>query len=239
MQWADVIARDLLKRGNKHLINTGISPSGFIHVGSLEGGHHRQRGLQGAGGQGGRRRLIYLVDDYDPLRKRYPFLPSATTRRSASPCARYPAQGMVVTNPMAHHFIHPFLDAIARDGHRPDVYYTHELYEQGKFAEITDLVIREKDKVAQILSEVTGERCPRTSGRSAPSAQNAAFSPTRSPDTSTRTSTSVRMRSRGQGGHPQGRGQAALAHRVGRQVEDHGRDLRTVRQGPCRRWRFI
>jgi hypothetical protein len=35
MHWADVIAKTLVARGRKHLISTGISPSGFIHVGSL------------------------------------------------------------------------------------------------------------------------------------------------------------------------------------------------------------
>ena len=47
------------------------------------------------------------------------------------------------------HFIQPFLDAIAEMGIHPEVHWTHKLYEEGKFADLTDLVIREKDKVAK------------------------------------------------------------------------------------------
>ena len=35
MQWADVIAKSSLQKGRKHLLSTGLSPSGHIHVGSL------------------------------------------------------------------------------------------------------------------------------------------------------------------------------------------------------------
>ncbi|HIP58338.1 MAG TPA: hypothetical protein EYH00_03420, partial [Archaeoglobus profundus] len=35
IHWADVIADNLLKRGNKHTIATGITPSGHIHIGNL------------------------------------------------------------------------------------------------------------------------------------------------------------------------------------------------------------
>ena len=160
MQWADVIARDLLKRGNKHLINTGISPSGFIHVGSLREAITANAVYKAAADLGADVRLIYLVDDYDPLRKRYPFLPESYDKEIGKPLCQIPCPGDGCHESYGHHFIHPFLDAIAEMGIRPDVYYTHELYEQGRFAELTDLVIREKEKVAQILNEVTGRAVP-------------------------------------------------------------------------------
>ncbi len=160
MQWADVIARDLLKRGNKHLINTGISPSGFIHVGSLREAITANAVYKAAADLGADVRLIYLVDDYDPLRKRYPFLPESYDKEIGKPLCQIPCPGEGCHESYGHHFIHPFLDAIAEMGIRPDVYYTHELYEQGRFAELTDLVIREKEKVAQILNEVTGRAVP-------------------------------------------------------------------------------
>jgi lysyl-tRNA synthetase class 1 len=160
MQWADVIARDLLKKGNTHLISTGISPSGFIHVGSLREAITANAVFKAAADLGGDVKLIYLVDDYDPLRKRYPFLPECYDDEIGKPLCQIPCPGDSCHESYGHHFIHPFLDAIAEMGIIPEVYYTHELYEQGRFTDLTDLVIREREKVAQILKEVTGRAVP-------------------------------------------------------------------------------
>ena len=35
MHWADVIAEKLLRSGKKHVISSGITPSGPIHLGSM------------------------------------------------------------------------------------------------------------------------------------------------------------------------------------------------------------
>ena len=35
MHWADVVAEKLLKNGKKHVISSGITPSGPIHLGSM------------------------------------------------------------------------------------------------------------------------------------------------------------------------------------------------------------
>ncbi|MDK2832670.1 MAG: lysyl-tRNA synthetase, class, partial [Methanolobus sp.] len=33
--WADVIADEVLAKGKKHLVATGITPSGHIHIGNM------------------------------------------------------------------------------------------------------------------------------------------------------------------------------------------------------------
>ncbi len=35
MHWADVLADELLKEGKKHVLATGITPSGPIHIGNM------------------------------------------------------------------------------------------------------------------------------------------------------------------------------------------------------------
>ncbi|MFA5314110.1 MAG: lysine--tRNA ligase [Methanomassiliicoccales archaeon] len=160
MHWADVIADEVIKTGDRHLISTGISPSGFIHVGSLREAITANAVYKAMLDKGADVKLIYLVDDYDPLRKRYPFLPECYDKEVGKPLCQIPCPGDHCHESYGHHFIHPFLDAIAEMGIKPHVYYTHELYEQGKFAELTDLVIREKEKVATILREVTGREVP-------------------------------------------------------------------------------
>ena len=35
IHWADVIAQNVLARGNKHTVASGITPSGPIHIGNM------------------------------------------------------------------------------------------------------------------------------------------------------------------------------------------------------------
>ena len=35
MHWADVVALNLSHRGTKHIVSTGITPSGEFHIGHL------------------------------------------------------------------------------------------------------------------------------------------------------------------------------------------------------------
>lgn len=160
MHWADVIARDIMSKGSKHLISTGISPSGHIHVGSLREAITAKAVYRSLLDMNADVKLIYLVDDYDPLRKRYPFLPERYEKEIGRPLCRIPCPGDGCHESYGHHFIQPFLDAIADMGVRPKVYHTAKVYEEGGFAEVTDIAIREREKIAAILKEVTGRDVP-------------------------------------------------------------------------------
>ncbi|MDD1764974.1 MAG: lysine--tRNA ligase [Methanomassiliicoccales archaeon] len=159
MHWADVIANTLISRGNRHLISTGISPSGFIHVGSLREAITAGAVNRAVLAKGADVKLIYLVDSFDPLRRRYAFLPESYGEEVGKPLCSIPCPCGEHMN-YAHHFIQPFLDAISELGVRPEVYWTHELYSTGRLAEAIDTVIKEKVKVASILRQVTGRDVP-------------------------------------------------------------------------------
>jgi lysyl-tRNA synthetase class 1 len=159
MHWADVEARNLLETGNRHLISTGISPSGFIHVGSLRESITAEALRKALEENGANVSMIYLVDSFDPLRKRYDFLPEEFEEEVGKPlshilcpCSEHDSY--------AHHFIQPFLDSLEELGVHCDVHWTHELYEKGAFAEAIDTVITHKEKVIEILREVTGRDVP-------------------------------------------------------------------------------
>ncbi|MDD1767786.1 MAG: lysine--tRNA ligase, partial [Methanomassiliicoccales archaeon] len=159
MHWADVIANTLVSRGRKHLISTGISPSGFIHVGSLREAITAEAVRKAADEHDADAKLIYLVDSFDPLRRRYAFLPESYEQEIGKPLCSIPCPCGGHMN-YAHHFIQPFLDAIRELGVNPEVFWTHELYSTGKLAGAIDNVIKEKEKVANILREVTGREVP-------------------------------------------------------------------------------
>jgi len=159
MHWADVEARELLKEGSKHLISTGISPSGFIHVGSLREAITAEAIRKALEQMDAEVEMIYLVDSFDPLRKRYAFLSDEYECEVGRPLSEIPCPCGQHDN-YAHHFIQPFLDSLEKLGVRCQVYWTHQLYEEGAFAETIDMVIAARRNAVEILREVTGREVP-------------------------------------------------------------------------------
>ncbi len=159
MHWADVEANTLLEKSNVQLISTGITPSGTLHVGTLREAITAEAVRKAVSQKGGNVRMIYLIDSFDPLRKRYPFLPEWYEEEVGKPIAYIPCP-CGEHHSYAQHFIQPFLDSIDELGIHCNVYWTHEAYEQGKFAEPIDQTIKNRDKVAEILKETTGRDLP-------------------------------------------------------------------------------
>ncbi|MEM0448550.1 MAG: lysine--tRNA ligase [Methanomassiliicoccales archaeon] len=155
MHWADVIAKELMAKNARNLISTGITPSGFIHVGSLREAVTARGVYQALKDSGADVDLIYIIDSFDPLRKRYPFLDESYEAEVQKPLSEIPCPCGEHSS-YVHHFAEPFLQALEKIGLEPRLYWTHELYQQGKFAQITDIAIRKRDTIAKILREVTG-----------------------------------------------------------------------------------
>ncbi|MDR0523110.1 MAG: lysine--tRNA ligase [Candidatus Methanoplasma sp.] len=156
MHWADVIADELIKSCDKPLIATGISPTGIIHVGSLREAITGESVRSAVEAKGASARLIYLIDSYDPLRRRYEFLPESFEEYPGMPISDIPCPCGKHDN-YAHHFIQPFLDAAESLNVKCEIIWTHELYRQGKFEKAVDLCLRNHEEIARILREVSGK----------------------------------------------------------------------------------
>ena len=156
MHWADVIAKNIAESCEKPLIATGISPTGIIHVGSLREAITGESVRSAVEGLGKEVRLIYLIDSFDPLRKRYDFLPSEYEKYVGMPISRIPCPCGKHKN-YAHHFVQPFLDAVDSLGVQCEIIWTHELYEEGQFAKAIDLTMKRRTQVINIMTEVTGK----------------------------------------------------------------------------------
>ena len=111
MHWADVIAEEVANTCDHPLIATGISPTGIIHVGSLREAITGESVRSAVEAMGKDVRLIYLIDSFDPLRKRYDFLPDEYEKYVGMPISRIPCPCGKHRN-YAHHFVQPFLDAV-------------------------------------------------------------------------------------------------------------------------------
>lgn len=158
--WADAIAAEVTRSREDHHVSTGISPSGEIHVGNLREvmtGEILTRAIRDAGKTAA---LHYFADDFDPLRRVYPFLDKATFEphlgkpisRIPCPCSGHPSY--------SEHFLAPFLASLPRLGIHLEVFRSSQVYGSGRMVPLIVRALEQRDRIATILEEVTGRETP-------------------------------------------------------------------------------
>lgn len=157
IHWADVIADELLKRSDKHRIATGITPSGHIHLGNLREMLTADAVRRAVIDKGGKAELIYIADTFDPLRKRYPFLPKEYEQYVGMPLSEIPDPEGCHKN-YAEHFLQPFLESLEILGIPVRVERADEMYKEGRYEEAIRTSLQQRDKIAKIIEEVTGRK---------------------------------------------------------------------------------
>ncbi len=160
MHWADVVAEKLLASGKKHVISSGITPSGPIHLGSMREILTADAIVKAVNDKGGDAELIYIADNADPLRKVYPFLDSKVYEKYVGrPLAEIPAPDGEGT--YDNYFLKPFFESLETVGVFPRVVENYESYKQGHFAEATKLFIDKIDETRNILEKISGRQLPK------------------------------------------------------------------------------
>ena len=158
VHWADAIARKLSEGGGRHEISTGISPSGPIHVGNLREvmtADVLYRALRDLGQEAG---FHFVADNFDPLRRVYPFLDPAVyaplVGRPLSeipcPCGKHADYG--------DHFLQPFLESLQKLGIEVRLVRGDQLYKSGRMSGVIVEALEGRDVIARILQEVTGKQ---------------------------------------------------------------------------------
>lgn len=156
--WADEAADRILERPGPHRISTGISPSGPIHVGNLREtltGDAVARVLRERGADV---RLDFVADDFDPLRRVYPFLDPATysplvgrpLSRIPCPCGGHESYG--------DHFLLPYLGTLGRLAIVLHLEKGSDLYASGRMNPAITRALERRDVIASILEELTGKK---------------------------------------------------------------------------------
>jgi lysyl-tRNA synthetase, class I len=157
--WADEIATEILKiSSGPHEISTGISPSGEIHIGNLREVITADVLFRALKERGAQVVLGYIADNFDPLRKVYPFLDAAVYERQigkplsefACPCGKHTSY--------ADHFLEPFLGSLARMGIEVSVRYADQMYKSGFLVPQILQALKGRDAIARILEECTGRK---------------------------------------------------------------------------------
>ncbi len=159
MHWVDVESEKLAGFSNEHVIATGITPSGEIHVGNMREILTGEALCRGMKDKGLKAELIYIGDTFDPLRKVYPFLDDGYEQHVGKPLNEIPCPCGDHSS-YAEHFLNPFLEAARTLGIEARVLLTHEMAAKGMYAEASRKVLDNADRIRDILQEVSKRELP-------------------------------------------------------------------------------
>jgi lysyl-tRNA synthetase, class I len=159
MHWADVLAEELLKKQTKHVLATGITPSGPIHIGNMREILTTDAVYRCLVEKGGDADFIYICDDYDPLRKVYPHLPTSYQEYVGKPLSEIPCPCGKHTS-YADHYLSSFLESLHTIGVNPRVYRASEMYAKGEYNESIQIALENTTQIRQILESLSGRKMP-------------------------------------------------------------------------------
>ena len=166
MHWADVAANALSHKGAKHIVSTGITPSGEFHIGHLREiltGDMIARAARNAGLDV---EFVFIVDTADPLRKVYDFLGSEYEQfvghqlgsipgpdQDGNPdWVRFEKEGWTYGD----HFLKPFLQALEQIGVRPRIIDNLESYQNGRFDALSKIACDKREDIREAIERISG-----------------------------------------------------------------------------------
>jgi len=160
MHWADVIANNLIKKGNKHVLATGITPSGPIHVGNMREVITTDAIYKALIEKGAEPEFIYIADDYDHLRKLYPFLPDFFKKYIGIPICEIPCI-CGKHESYADHYLISFLDSLKKLGITPKVIRASEIYKNGNYNHSIQIALENVEKIKDIIENISKRKLPK------------------------------------------------------------------------------
>jgi lysyl-tRNA synthetase class 1 len=160
MHWADVLAEDLLKADKKHVLATGITPSGPIHVGNMREVLTTDAVYRRILKKKENAELIYIADDFDNLRKVYPFLPKTYEKHIGKPLSDIPCPCNKHKS-YSEHYLTIFLDSLKELGVNPTVYKASEMYKTGMYKESIQIALENKEIIREIIEKISKRKLPK------------------------------------------------------------------------------
>lgn len=161
--WADVEAASLLEQHDgKIVFATAITPSGPIHVGNMREVLTSEAIYRAVLDAGGEAEFIYIADDYDPLRKVYPFLHASYQEHVGKPLREIPCpdadgrpNGCGGHDSYAEHFLEPFLGNLDELGIAPTVLSAYQLYHDGRYQETIATAMANLPAIRDIIERIS------------------------------------------------------------------------------------
>ena len=160
MHWADVLADELARENKKHVLATGITPSGPIHIGNMREVLTTDAVYRSLRERGVEAEFIYIADDYDHLRKVYPYLPKSYEKYVGTPISEIPCP-CGEHKSYADHYLSSFLNSLKEVGISPRVYRASEMYKNGDYFEAIQTALENTDRIKKIIEEISKRTLPR------------------------------------------------------------------------------
>jgi len=161
MHWADVLAGELVKeKKKKHVLATGITPSGPIHIGNMREVLTTDAVYRSLRKRGVEADFIYVADDYDHLRKVYPYLPKSYEKYVGIPISEIPCP-CGEHKSYADHYLSSFLNSLREIGVNPKVYRASEMYKKGMYFKAIQTALENTDKLKMIIEEISKRKLPK------------------------------------------------------------------------------
>lgn len=154
--WATEVAENIIKKhGKKLTVATGISPSGPIHIGNMREVLTADFVVRELRKQGAEVRFIYIEDNFDRLRKLYPYLPKSFEKYIGWPLVKIPDPVGDCHKSYAQHFIDPFFKVIDKLGIQVEKFSAYKMYDDGFYTDHIVKSFKRKKEIIKILEEVS------------------------------------------------------------------------------------
>ncbi len=162
MQWLNTIVDEIVARypEGQILVSSGISPSANYHIGHFREVLTADALAWGIKQRGRDVRHLHFVDNFDPLRKRYDFLPEEFENYVGWPICLVPAPDGSDQS-YATYFSKEFQARSKDMGVEMDIIYSYEdQYLNGKMVPMIEAAVEHVDKIKEIFGRLSNRQVP-------------------------------------------------------------------------------
>lgn len=161
--WLDIAADEIIKRypEGEIVVSSGISPSASYHI-----GHFREimtaEALAWAVQQRGRQaRHVHVVDNFDPLRKRYDFLPAEYEQYVGWPISLVPNPTDTAHSSYADYYFSQFEKYLEPMGIKPEIVRSYEdLYLPGHMTTYIEQSLEKTSAIRKVFEQKSNRELP-------------------------------------------------------------------------------
>lgn len=160
--WLDQIVAQTLEAYPKGeiIVSSGISPSASYHIGHFREALTADAMAWGLRQRGRTARHLHVVDNFDPLRKRYHFLPESFEQYVGWPVCLVPDPFECHAS-YAIHYSEEFKAAAAQMGVEMDIVYSYEdQYRNGRMVPYIEQTLAQIPAIRGILKDLTHREVP-------------------------------------------------------------------------------
>jgi lysyl-tRNA synthetase class 1 len=159
MKWLELVVDEAIKLhpDGDIIVESGVSPSGTYHVGTLREVLTCDAVLRALKQAGRPAKHIHYVDDMDVLRKVPANVPAEFEKHLGKPYFMIPAPDGSDQS-YADYFLNDFLAAAKQLGLEMEVIRSHQQYQAGAMTEAIEKALTDIDKVHQVIEEVSGRK---------------------------------------------------------------------------------